>query len=147
MRRMLLLASLIASVILTAGTAATCVPLPPLVVSSSKSGCLQDSNGNTQWPCDEDEIVLTLDGNTLHVVHRNATYNCCAANVVVFSAFGGDVLRLTEEEILIFPCFCECCYDVEATVVGLLPGTYSVEYCWEDDELGEQCHTEEIVVQ
>jgi len=143
---MLLLATLIASVILTAGTATTCMPLPPFVVGFSNSGCLQDPNDGTQWPCDEEEIELTLDGNTLHVVHRNATYNCCAADIVVFSTSRGEVLRLTEEEILIFPCFCECCYDVEATVVGLLPGTYTVEYCWEDDELGEQCHTEEIVV-
>jgi len=143
---MLLLATLTASVILTAGTATTCVPLPPFVVSFSDSGCLQDPNDATQWPCDEDEIELTLHGNTLRAVHRNATYNCCAADIVVFSTFDGDVLRLTEEEILILPCFCTCCYDVEATVVGLLPGTYTVEYCWEDDELGEQCRTEEIVV-
>jgi len=146
MTRRLLLVTLVASVILTAGSATTCVPLPPFVVSFSHSGCLQDPNDSTQWPCDADEIELTLDGNTLHVVHGNATYNCCATDIVVVSTAGGDGLRLTEEEILIFPCFCECCYEVEATVVGLLPGTYTVEYCWEDDELGEQCHTEEIVV-
>ena len=146
MRRGLFLATLIASVILTAGATTTCVPLPPFVVSFSSSGCLQDPNGGTQWPCDEDEIEFTLDGDTLHVVHRNATYNCCAADVVVLSTSRGNVLGLTEEEILLFPCFCECCYDVEATVFGLLPDTYAVEYCWEDDELGEQCHAEEIVV-
>ena len=146
MRRTLLLGTLSACVILTAGTATTCVPWPPFAVSFSNSGCLQGPNDETQWPCDEDEVELTLDGNTLNVVHRNATYNCCATDIVVFSAPDGDVLRLTEEEILISPCFCTCCYDVEATVVGVLPDTYTVEYCWEDDELGAQCHTEEIVV-
>ena len=145
-RRKLLPGTLSACVILTAGTAMTCVPLPPSVVGFSNSGCLQEPDDGAQWPCDEDEVELTLDGNTLHVVHRGATYNCCAADIVVFSTSGGDVLRLTEEEILISPCFCTCCYDVEATVVGFLPGTYTVEYCWEDYELGAQCHREEIVV-
>lgn len=148
MRRTLLPGTLSACVILTGGTATTCVPGPPSVVGFSNSGCLQGPYDGTQWPCDEDEdeVELTLDGNTLHVVHRNAMHNCCATDIVVFSRSDGDVLRLTEEEILIFPCFCNCCYDVEATVVGFLPGTYTVEYCWEEDELSAQCHMEEIVV-
>ena len=139
----LLLRVLVASAGLTAGSAMSCTPY---VASYSNSGCLPAADDGTQWPCDEDQIELTVEGNTLQVVHRNATYNCCANNIIVFSTLLGDVLRLAEDEIVVFPCFCSCCYDVEATVVGLLPGTYTVEFCWEDDELGERCHKEEIVV-
>ncbi|UCC32623.1 MAG: hypothetical protein JSU86_10135 [Phycisphaerales bacterium] len=44
----------------------------------------------------------------------------------------GAVLRLTEEEILTVPCHCTCCYNVEATVVDLAWGTYTIEFCWQD---------------
>ena len=40
-----------------------------------------------------------------------------------------------------------CCYEVEATVIGLLPGTYTVDYCWEDYETEqEQCYVEDVVI-
>ena len=45
------------------------------------------------------------------------------------------------------PCDCMCCYNVEATVVGLDPGEYLVQFCWLDWELGgEQCYEEPVVI-
>ena len=89
---------------------------------------------------------MVVEGRTLHVVHRNATYNCCPDEIRVDLMVAGRTLRLTEQEILTMPCFCLCCYDVQSTVAGLTSGTYTVEYCWEDWETGYACHTEEVSV-
>ena len=84
---------------------------------------------------------------TLHAVHRNAVYNCCPDDITVALTIEGATLRLDEEEILTMPCDCECCFDVNSTVVDLEPGTYTVEYCWHDDDLPyEKCHTEVVEV-
>ena len=57
------------------------------------------------------------------------------------------MLKLTEREILTMPCWCLCCSDVEAIVVDLAPGTYTVEYCWDDWETGSVvCYTETVVL-
>jgi hypothetical protein len=50
-------------------------------------------------------------------------------------------------EVLTMPCDCQCCYEVEATVVDLAPGEYTVEFCWYDYETaGERCYVEDIVI-
>jgi len=58
----------------------------------------------------------------------------------------GYTLRLTEKELLTHPCDCMCCYDVNSTVTGLMPGIYTVEYVWEDDEQGWTQHSAVLVV-
>ncbi|UCC31414.1 MAG: hypothetical protein JSU86_03885, partial [Phycisphaerales bacterium] len=83
---------------------------------------------------------------TLHVLHNNATYNCCPDDIVVSLSVEGSVITLTEEEVLTDPCFCVCCYNVEATVVDLAPGSYIVEYCWYDYDLGDRCDRQGIVI-
>jgi hypothetical protein len=116
----------------------------PHVDEYSNTGCRVDDLG----PCDEDDVIeLTVDGTTLHVLHANTTYNCCLDDIVISLTMEGDVITLTEEEIATMPCWCICCYDVEATIVDLAPGEYTVEFCWYDYELYEdRCHYEEIVV-
>lgn len=122
-------------------------PLPlPRISEYRNSGCQPGSRDDYPW-CGEDEFELTVEGHTLYVVHQNATYNCCPDDIVVSLTVEGNLLRLTEEELLTVPCDCLCCYDVETTVVNLAPGTYTVEYCWYDYESGDQqCHVEDIVV-
>ncbi|UCG15576.1 MAG: hypothetical protein JSV19_09805 [Phycisphaerales bacterium] len=125
--------------------------LSPHVATYSNSGCLPGTDGSPLrdfYPCPgDDEIELTVQPNTLHVVHRNATYNCCASDIVISLSVQGNLLTLTEEEILVVGCFCVCCYDVEATVVNLAPGTYTVEFCWEDFQTGGQrCHVQDVVI-
>ena len=114
---------------------------------SSNSGCLTGPQGDP-YPCpDDDEIEFTVEGTTLQVLHSNATYNCCPDDIAVSLSVEGTILRLTEEEILTDPCYCTCCYEVEATVVDLAPGEYTVEFCWYDYETeGERCFMEDIVV-
>ena len=90
---------------------------------------------------------ITVEGRTIHIVHRNATYNCCPDDIEVTLTVEGNLLRLTETEILIIPCDCLCCYDVESTVGDLMPGTYVAEYCWYDYETGDVCHGEEVRIE
>ena len=100
------------------------------------------------YPCSgDDQIVLTVEPGTLHVLHRNATYNCCPDDIVISLSIEGSLLRLTEEEILTMPCPCVCCYEVDATVVDLAPGTYTVQFCWHDYQTGvERCYLEEVEI-
>ncbi|MCK4660501.1 MAG: hypothetical protein KAV82_13345, partial [Phycisphaerae bacterium] len=121
-------------------------PPSPYVAEYSNSGCL-DRTRDEYPPCGDNEIVLTVEGNTLNVLHLNATYNCCPDDIVISLTVEGDVLRLTEEEILTNPCYCICCYEVRARIVDLPSGEYTVEFCWYDYETYvEMCYTEDIVI-
>jgi len=120
---------------------------PPRIEDYGRSGCLDDPNDPWYPPCGGDEIELTVEGNTLHVLHRNATYNCCSDDIVISLSAEEDLLMLTEDEIVPDPCYCLCCYNVEATVVDLAPGTYTVEFCWYDYETYQlTCYWEDIVI-
>jgi hypothetical protein len=121
-------------------------PGEPRIGGYSNSGCLSESRSGYPW-CGEDEIEVAVEGTTLHVWHRNATYNCCPDDIVVSLSAQGSMLCLTEDEVLTIPCDCMCCYDVEATVVNLAPGPYTVQFCWVDHDIGgEQCWVEHVVI-
>ena len=117
----------------------------PRIGGHSNSGCLRDGDDAC---ADPDEVEFTVVGpGTLHVLHTNATYNCCPDDIVISLSVEGNLLRLTEEEVLTEPCWCVCCYNIEATVVDLAPGAYTVRFCWFDYETGgEQCYIEDIVI-
>jgi hypothetical protein len=116
----------------------------PRVLEYHNSGCKRDADE----PCSEDdEILLTVEGNTLYLLHRNATYNCCPDEIAISLMVQGTTLMLTEEEVLTIPCDCNCCYDVEATIVDLAPDSYTVQFCWFDYEIwSERCDVQEIEV-
>ena len=127
-----------------------CVTEPKLE-EYSNSGCLTQVKGKTpgdQYPwCGGDEVGITVEGRTIQIVHRNATYNCCPDDIEVSLVVEGNVLNLTETEILTTPCDCLCCYNIESTMVDLSPGIYLVQYCWFDYEIDEMiCHTEEAEI-
>ena len=116
----------------------------PRIEGHSNSGCL---SGGPREECGEDQIEFSAEPGLLHVLHQNALYNCCPDDIVISVTPNGNVLRLTEEELLTNPCYCVCCYDVEATVVDIGPGTYTVEFCWFDyDTDGQRCYEEQIVI-
>ena len=110
----------------------------------ANSGC----RAEVEWACDDpDELELTIAGSTLHVLHTNATYNCCPDDIVISAVITDGVILLTEEEILTGGCYCICCFDVEATIVNLAPGSYTVQFCWYDYETSEQqCITATITI-
>ena len=126
------------------------LPASPRVEGYSNSGCLPGTHSSPGgwYPCGEDQIEFTVVGaGTLRVLHLNAAYNCCLDDIVISLTIEPGILRLTEEEILTDPCYCICCYDVEATVVDLAPGEYTVELCWWDyDSWDEECYTDTVVI-
>jgi len=126
-------------------------PLFPRIEEYSNSGCLPGSGINSsedQYPwCSEDRIEISAEGDTIHVIHKNATYNCCPDDIEVSLSVEGNLLRLTEKEILTHPCYCLCCYDVKSTIVDLPSGSYTLEYCWYDYETQvTKCDTDEVVI-
>jgi hypothetical protein len=126
------------------------IPEPePQVGSYSDSGCLTAPNdrGIACGEDQEDQVEFTPGPSSLYVLHRNAVYNCCPDDIVITLTVEGSVLRLREEEVLTMPCWCLCCYDVEATLIDLAPGAYTAELCWYDyDTGGEECYLEDIEI-
>jgi len=121
-----------------------CFRLQPYIKEYSDSGCLENSSVDAEeYPgYGEEEIVAESKGNSIHVIHLNATYNCCPDEIEVTLSVEGNNLKLIEQEILTTPCDCLCCYDVGAEIAGLIPGEYTVEVCWNDWETqGELCKT------
>jgi hypothetical protein len=123
-------------------------PSGPFLDDYANSGCLPGAVPG-EGPCEEDDrFSLAVTGDRLHIAHFDATYNCCPDDIAVTLEVDGCLLMLTEEEILVLPCFCVCCYEVDSVVEGLAPGEYTVEYRWYDYETGqEQCHVEVVVVE
>ena len=116
----------------------------PRILEYSNSGCLPEPMVpalEDQYPfCGDDWIGRSVQGSTLQISHYNATYNCCPTDISVRLVVAGNLLRLIEDEIMFgMPCPCLCCYDVTTIVGDLLPGTYEVEYCWDDRETGDEC--------
>ena len=100
-------------------------------------------------PCeDPDEFAISVKGNTIDVLHANATYNCCPDDIEVVLSVEGDVLLLTETEILEEGgCYCICCYDVGSMIVDLDPGVYTLMYYWWDYETDrEECYPQAVVI-
>ena len=98
--------------------------------------------------CDTEAIVLTAGTGTLGVVHTDATHNCCAEadEIVIALEVDGTTIKLTEAATVANPCRCLCCFDVEATLSDLDAGTYTVEFCWEDQDGVQQCDTQTVTI-
>ncbi|MHC4126855.1 MAG: hypothetical protein ACYSWT_00620 [Planctomycetota bacterium] len=124
-----------------------CAGSGPYLVGYSDDDC-QPGGARAEEPCTvDDSFEFVVEGDRLTATHHDATYNCCPEDIEVSLAVDEWLLILTEEEILVNPCPCLCCYAVQSTVGGLAPGTYTVEYWWSDYETGqERCYTDDVVV-
>jgi hypothetical protein len=110
----------------------------------SNSGCLEDGG---RQECGEDLIEFTVGPGILHLLHGNALYNCCPDDIVISVSLEGTLVRMTEEELLTDPCYCVCCYEVEAAVIDIAPGAYTVQFCWFDYDINDQrCYEGPIVI-
>lgn len=124
----------------------------PSIEEYANSGCLPESEASDEsdkYPfCGNDQVETSVEGNEIYIIHRNATYNCCPADIKVSLSVEGNKLKLSEEEIPPAECDCMCCYNVEATIVDLSAGTtYTLEYCWDDYDTGsEECVEKKIVI-
>ncbi len=120
----------------------------PYIKGYSNSGCLDMSYGAPEeYPgCGEDEIIARVEGDSIFVAHRNATYNCCPDDIEVTLSSQGNILTLYEKEILTTPCDCMCCYNIHTEFAGLTPGEYTIVVWWQDWEThGELCKTVKVI--
>ena len=98
--------------------------------------------------CGEDEVVARVEGDSVFVAHKNATYNCCLDDIEVILSSQGNILTLHEKRILMWPCYCLCCYNIYTEIAGLTPGEYTIVVCWQDREThGELCKTVKVIVE
>jgi hypothetical protein len=129
----------------------------PKVGPTSNGGCLGNSEATFEEGeadpglagCDDERVELTVDGNSIDVVHHDATYNCCAEadEITIAMIIEGDVIHLAETATVANPCFCICCFDVETTMTDLPGGVYTVEFCWDDQEsTQQQCVTQAVQI-
>ncbi|MHC5046916.1 MAG: hypothetical protein ACYTGY_10185 [Planctomycetota bacterium] len=94
----------------------------PHLIGYANSGCLPEGE-RVSPPCENDDgFELVVEGDRLTITHRDATYNCCPEDIEVALEVDEWLLVLTETEVLVEPCFCVCCYEVDSTVGGLAPG-------------------------
>ncbi|MBU1319499.1 MAG: hypothetical protein KKH67_09955 [candidate division Zixibacteria bacterium] len=72
-------------------------------------------------------IEYTYDGvSTLQVRHLNGGFNCCPVFVAEFS-IDGDVITITEiDSLYMGGCDCECLFDIDYELVGVMPGVYTI---------------------
>jgi hypothetical protein len=115
---------------------------PPSLADAWYEGC-----DGLDEVCPEDVIELTAQPETLYAVHLNGFYNCCAEDILISVNVEGATVHFTEEDYTPFPCYCYCCFTSGATVTGLIPGLYTVEYCWYNYETWEpHCESQEIAI-
>ena len=90
-------------------------------------------------------MVASVEGNTIRVTHKNALYNCCLDDVEVELVTRGTVLELIETEILTYPCYCRCGYDVDSEIAPVGSGVYILRV-WNADRT-EMFGEAEVVVE
>lgn len=106
------------------------VPLGTPVFSTSQSDC----HDNPTYP-DPDSIIITVSGNDIIVLHKDAFYNCCF-EISVEVVQDGNVFNLYEHESG-EPCYCMCYFDITTTIYDLEPGTYTINvYNAQDEYVG-----------
>ena len=71
------------------------------------------------------EIIITVSGNDIIVLHKNAFYNCCSTLWTVVTQ-DGNIFRIDEFEDEPW-CYCMCYRNITTTIYDVPPGTYLIE--------------------
>lgn len=95
------------------------VPVGSPPYSTAQSNCFDHPTYS-----DPDSIILTVSGNDIIILHKDAFYNCCYA-ISVEVVQQGNVFNLYEHESG-DPCFCMCYFDITTTIYDLNSGTYTI---------------------
>jgi hypothetical protein len=76
----------------------------------------------------QDCIAYSYDTTgTLHISHINATFNCCPDSFIVEPGLENNVITIVEKEDLAGGgCDCLCVFDLEYSISGIEPGTYTI---------------------
>jgi len=94
----------------------------PIPVGAPAYNVLQ--SGCHDNPTYLDSIIITVSGNDIIVLHKDAFYNCCF-QISVEVVQNGNVFNLYEHESG-NPCWCMCYFDITTTIYDLEPGTYTI---------------------
>jgi hypothetical protein len=111
-----------------------------LAIGSGFSECLTGSEGalsnDSPWPGGTVRFAVSYD--TLFVYHDSAYYNCCPMFSFTVETSGSEV-DFIEADTTTMPCDCMCYFNLDCSVAGLEPGTYTARL-WTEDKaelLGE----------
>jgi len=76
---------------------------------------------------DEDCIQYKYDGEgTLTLQHINAGFNCCPGVISAVIQFNGNTITILEQEEKA-DCKCNCLFDLNYEITGLVPGAYLLQ--------------------
>jgi len=97
----------------------------------NRSECKSHFNAMTASGADSNQscIVYTYDtkNKRLNITHENAGFNCCPGEVTCTISFSNDTI--TFEEIPEYAiCNCDCLFDLEIEVNGILGKTYFLNF-------------------
>ncbi len=89
---------------------------------------------SANWCEDADLIRVEVEGARVIVHHDAALYNCCPDPFAYDVQLAGGVMTMVETEVLTNPCFCICCFDLQATVEDVPAGDWVLVFEWYDYE-------------
>jgi len=95
---------------------------------------IQVSAQGAYWCSGEDEIWAEVQGGSVFFHHDAALYNCCPFSFEYTTHWENGRLVITEEEVLVYGCWCQCCYDLVAKVDDLPIGDSTIVFRWYDEE-------------
>ncbi len=113
-------------------TAEKCVP-------TEKTECQGEPYGSDPAGTLKVEVV----GHDVTLVHEDVVLNCCYETAVCFTPRPGAI-EVVERQMGGPPCFCNCLFDIKATLAGLESGTYDLTLF--NEEQGKVLFTETVVV-
>lgn len=92
----------------------------------SHSDCQSSRAGAATYAANLDCLELTVtEGPVLHLIHRNAAFNCCPGDLEADITVAGNAITIVERELQA-ACDCDCLYDLTYTISGLAAGSYTV---------------------
>lgn len=85
----------------------------------------------------DDSLLCRVVGDTLVIIHQDAYYQCCleVRMVVHESNYTLDIVEYDVGQ----PCDCMCTFDLTTHIVGLRPGTYTVQVWSEFGQFHGKC--------
>ncbi len=113
-------------------TAEKCVP-------TQKSACQGDPYGSDPAGTLKVEVV----GHDITLHHEDVVLNCCLETTVCFTP-GRATLDVFERQGGGTPCFCNCLFDIVATLPGIQSGTYDLTLY--NEEQGKVLFTQTVEV-
>jgi hypothetical protein len=94
------------------------------------------------WCWNGDQVYAEVSGSSVTFFHRSAVYNCCMNPMEYLTYWEDGRMVIEEQEILVNPCWCLCCYDLSVTFDDFPPGQQTVVFRWDDEETGETMDVE-----